>query len=229
MSGLLDILFPPSCVGCGRVLPIDAAFCEACDALVERVADPRCLRCAEPGDFADATCPRCAARPPPFAAAFAPFAHEGPIARAIHRYKYEDHPELAAPLASLLAAEAAEFFASAPGELCALPLHRSRLRTRKYDQAELLTGELARRTGRVRLELLSRSRATERQVGLTEAARDANVRGAFSASPACAGRELVLIDDVFTTGATARAAAQVLLEAGARSVRVLTLARAYTL
>ncbi|MGA9524982.1 MAG: phosphoribosyltransferase family protein, partial [Myxococcaceae bacterium] len=94
---------------------------------------------------------------------------------------------------------------------------------------ELLTGELARRTGRVRLELLSRSRATERQVGLTEAARDANVRGAFSASPACAGRELVLIDDVFTTGATARAAAQVLLEAGAQSVRVLTLARAYTL
>ncbi len=229
MSGLLDILFPPACVGCGRVLPVNTSFCEGCDAAVERIIDPRCRRCAEPGDFADATCPRCAARPPPFEAAFAPFAHEGPVARAIHRFKYEDHPELAAPLALLLASEAATFLAAAPGELCALPLHRLRLRSRKYDQAELLAGELARRTGRVRIELLNRNRATERQVGLTEAARDANVRGAFVASPECAGRDLILVDDVFTTGATARAAAEALLQAGARSVRVLTLARAYTL
>jgi ComF family protein len=229
MRGLLDILFPPACVACGRVLNAEAFFCGSCDPALERIATPRCRRCAEPGAFLDETCPRCASRPPPFEAAFAPFAHEGPVARAIHRFKYEDHPELARSLAALLARESGTFLASSPGDLCALPLHRTRLRKRRYDQAELLAGELARTLDRRRLQLLDRVRATQRQVGLSEAAREANVAGAFEADPSCAGRDLVLVDDVFTTGATARAAASALLGAGARSVRVLTLARAYTL
>ena len=75
--------------------------------------------------------------------AWAPFAHEGPVARAIHRFKYEDHPDLAAPLGALLADEARRFLRTAPQCVVALPLHVRRFRKRQYDQAHLLAGELA--------------------------------------------------------------------------------------
>ncbi|MFY0525514.1 hypothetical protein ACN28I_21010 [Archangium gephyra] len=75
-------------------MPVRAAFCETCDLAVERLPPSRCRTCAEPGTFPRDTCPRCHLSPPPFTRAAAPFAHEGPVARAIHRFKYEDHPEL---------------------------------------------------------------------------------------------------------------------------------------
>ena len=235
-SALLDVLFPPVCTGCARVLPIGGAvttalapfFCADCEVEVDPLPPGGCGRCAEPGEFPRARCPRCALHPPPFERAFAPFAHQGAIARAVHLFKYEDRPDLAAALARLLAREAAGFLAAHPGVLCAIPLHRSRLRRRRYDQAELLSRELARLTGRERLEALTRIRPTVRQVGLSEAAREANLRGAFTAMDCVLGRDVLLVDDVFTTGATARAAAAALLVAGARSARVLTLARAFT-
>lgn len=229
MRDLLDVVFPPACAACGRVLEQDGAFCARCAEEVEPLPSPRCARCAEPGDFANTTCPRCQARPPAFSRAFAPFAHEGAVARAIHLFKYEDRPELARPLVALAAHAAADFLAEAPGAICALPLHARRFRERRYDQAELLARELARLTGRThRGGLLERRRATQRQVGLSEREREANVAGAFSARPEARGQAVLLVDDVFTTGATARAASQALVEAGATDVQVLTLARAFS-
>lgn len=228
MAGALDIVFPPACVACARVLPGDGFFCAACEQEVEPLPTERCARCAEPGDFQGELCPRCAARPPPFARVFAPFAHQGAVARAIHHFKYEDHPELAAPLAALLVSHSREYWRDAPPLLAAIPLHRSRFLKRRYDQAELLVGELSRATGRTRVEALVRDRATQRQVGLTESAREANVQGAFSARAGVQGASVLLVDDVFTTGATARAAAGALREAGAARVEVLALARAFT-
>ncbi|MHB8879108.1 MAG: ComF family protein [Myxococcaceae bacterium] len=228
LSGLLDVLYPPACVGCGKVLPGQAFFCEGCDAEVERTPPSRCARCSEPGAFPGGVCPRCVARPPNFGSAFAPFAHGGPVAKAIHRFKYEDRPELARPLAALLAAEAMAFLAEATGAaLCAIPLHEKRFRERRYDQAQLLCGELARRLKREVLpEALERVRETSRQVGRTDEEREQNVQGAFCARAELGGRRLLLVDDVFTTGATARAAAGALLARGAAEVKVLTLARA---
>jgi ComF family protein len=152
------------------------------------------------------------------------------VARAIHRFKYEDHPELAAPLGELLAGEARSFLDRAPGFVVALPLHTRRYHARKYDQAQLLAGVLAKATGReAPVGWLSRTRDTQRQVGLSEAERAHNVEDAFTAAPTVKGREVLLVDDVFTTGATARAAASALREAGAVQVEVLTLARAFSL
>ncbi|MGZ3457967.1 MAG: phosphoribosyltransferase family protein [Archangium sp.] len=224
------MLYPPACIACAKVMPVRAPFCETCDVAVERLPPSRCRTCAEPGTFPRDTCPRCRASPPSFSRAWAPFTHEGPVARAIHRFKYEDHPELAPALAELLASECRQFLSQAPGLLVALPLHDTRFRERRYDQAQLLVGALARATGRVApVGLLSRARETRRQVGLSEAERAHNVAGAFTASPSAAGQELLLLDDVLTTGATVRAAAAALREAGAARVEVLTLARAFSL
>jgi ComF family protein len=228
--GLLELLYPPACLACSQVLPVRAFFCETCDTAVERVPPACCRTCAEPGRFPSGECPRCRLHPPPFARAWAPFAHEGPVSRAIHRFKYEDHPELAEPLGELLAHEARAFLRHAPALLVALPLHARRFRERQYDQTQLLAGSLAKATGlRAPVGLLSRPRETQRQVGLSEAERARNVAEAFLASPTVAGQSLLLIDDVFTTGATTRAAATALLNAGAAHIEVLTIARAYTL
>jgi ComF family protein len=152
------------------------------------------------------------------------------VSRAIHRFKYEDHPELAEPLGELLANEARSFLSGAPALLVALPLHTRRFRERQYDQTQLLAGALARATGRrAPVGLLTRPRETKRQVGLSEVERARNVSEAFTASAAVAGQSLLLIDDVFTTGATARAATTALSAAGAVHVEVLTIARAYSL
>jgi ComF family protein len=230
LHALLELLYPPACIACAKVMPVRAAFCETCDVAVERLPPSRCRTCAEPGTFPHDTCPRCHASPPPFSRAWAPFAHEGPVARAIHRFKYEDHPELAPALAELLASECRHFLSQAPRLLVALPLHARRFRERKYDQTQLLAGELARATRRqAPVGLLSRARETRRQVGLSESERALNVSGAFTAAPSVAGREVLLVDDVLTTGATVRAAATALQEAGATRVEVLTLARAFSL
>ncbi len=227
-AGLIDIFFPPACAACGAVTSSPETFCLGCELDLERLPEQHCLRCSEPGSFERGPCPRCELRPPPFARAFAPFLHQGPIARAIHRFKYEDHPELAPTLAALLAREAKAFIDAAPGILCAIPLHRSRLRRRQYDQAQLLVEQLAHQTQRAAGDCLRRIRNTRRQVGLTEAQREQNVAGCFQASGEWRGKSVLLLDDVFTTGATARTAASVLRAAGAAEIQVLAIARAFS-
>jgi len=222
-----EIFFPPTCLACAEVLPAASFFCEDCVENLERLPPAHCVLCAEPGVFPSRRCPRCATRPPPFARAFAPFAHDGPIARAIHQFKYEDHPELAPGLARLLISETTGLFSKAM-VVCAIPLHEARFRERKYDHAQLFARAVAQLSERALVHALTRWRATRRQVGLSEAGRELNVAGAFRASREIQKERVLLIDDVFTTGATARAAADALLEAGAQSVEVLTLARAFS-
>jgi ComF family protein len=221
---LLDVFFPPVCLACAQVLPGPAYFCEACAPLVTETASVHCARCSEPGRFEAELCPRCTHSPLTFDRAYAAFEHEGAVAKAIHRFKYEGHAELSKPLGALMASGAA---AQLQGTVCALPLHASRYRERGYDQATLLAVEVAKVLGRAFSDaFLLRERATVHQVGLSEVEREANVRGAFVAAPSARGQSVLLIDDVLTTGATAREAARVLKAQGAVQVNVLTIARA---
>lgn len=213
--------------------------CAACDALGE---EPFCAPCAETLLPAEAGCPicgaavdealgqalrprrcvHCRARAPPFAGARSPYLHGGALAEAIHRLKYGGRSELARPLGVLFAAcepPRAE-------AVCHLPLHRSRLRARGYDQAFLLAVQAGRRFGLPVVPLLVRIRDTRAQVGLDRPRRAANLAFAFRASRRTKGLRVCLIDDVLTTGATAADGARALLLAGARSVEVRTLARA---
>lgn len=227
LAALSDALFPDACVACGKVLSDRRYFCAPCDRLTETIPAAHCTGCGEPGVFPHRLCARCTKAPLRLSRAYAPFAHEGSMARAIHRFKYEDHPELARPLGQLLVESAHEFLASVPGVICPIPLHKKRYLSRKYDQATLLAVSVSNWLGReCRDELLTRTRATQRQVGLDDVQRRQNVRGAFASKPAF-GLSVLLIDDVMTTGATADDAARALLEAGAAQVNLLTLARAH--
>jgi ComF family protein len=219
-AAVLDLVYPPKCSACG--VPVDAEpWCPLCADAVEPVPQG-CLRCGIPGPLAQ--CGACDADPPAFDGVRAAGLFGGPLADAIHRLKYGDRPALARPLGAWLA----RAVALPPGAaVVSVPLARRRRIARGYDQAALLADRLARAAGRPRLRIvLTRIRETPPQVGRTRADRAKNVAGAFRATAAARGRDLVLVDDVVTTGATADAAADALRRAGARSVTVVALARA---
>jgi ComF family protein len=221
LSALLDLLYPPRCAACGE--PEDGGpFCPTCADAVDEVG-PACQRCGAPGP--DPCCGRCHATPPAFRALRAGGLYGGPLADAVQALKYGGRPAVARPLGGWLAARAGV----PPGAaVVPVPLARRRRIARGYDQAALLAGHLARAAGaRLLRGALRRTRETPRQVGRSRAARARNVAGAFAARRRMvAGLEVWLVDDVVTTGATADAAAGALLEAGARSVTVVALARA---
>ncbi len=174
-------------------------------------------------------CARCRGRTSPLQIVRAATLYVEPLRRFIHLLKYEQRPDLAPPLARYLMAalQHADWDALRPTfeVLAPVPLHRTRRAARGYNQSELLAAGLSQRSGiPLAADLLERIKPTRSQVGLTPAERQANVGDAFVASPACQGLHILLIDDVYTTGATLTACAQAALAAGARQVCGLTLA-----
>jgi ComF family protein len=218
-AAVLDLVYPPRCAACDAAAPLEP-FCPVCAEAVDPVP-PGCARCGLPGP--DPLCGACRADPPAFDGVRAGGLFGGPLADAVHALKYGRRPALARPLGSWLARRV-----DLPeGALVvSVPLGRRRRIARGYDQAALLADALARAAGRPRLRaVLHRVRETPPQVGSSRAVRAANVRGAFEAREVV-GLDLVLVDDVVTTGSTVDAAARALRAAGARSVAVVALARA---
>ena len=220
---ILDLVYPPRCVACGEGIGGEPgeAFCAVCREALEPVP-PGCARCGLPGP--DPLCGHCLVRPPAFDGARAGGLFGGPLADAVHALKYRDRPALARPLGGWLAARVA----LPPGAVVvSVPLGSRRRRDRGYDQAALLADHLARAAGARRLRgALRRRRETPPQVGRDRESRARNVHGAFAAVRPVDGQDLVLVDDVVTTGATVDACARALKEAGARSVLAVALARA---
>lgn len=210
MQQALDLLFPPRCVGCGRG---GSWFCDACVAAI-------------------APAPDWSAGLEPLAGLWAAGLYEDPLRLAIQALKYEGKRQVAGPLGRLLAATYRRQMRGARLRFDAVvpvPLHPKRRAERGYNQSALLARGLARDVGlALREDVLWRWRHTPQQVGLDAAGRRANVAGAFgcrSRHPALAGKTLLLVDDVCTTGATLAACAETLRAAGAREVWGLTLAR----
>jgi ComF family protein len=189
-----------------------------------RIGPGCCARCGAAG--AAGPCARCAAEPPAWDWARAAAEYEGVARDAIHAFKFDGKTALARPLAALVAEQWGVAVGSDVAALVPVPLARGRRRERGFNQAALLAGRLGARLGvPVRAGWLARVRATRPQSDLGAAERRANVRGAFAAPATVAGRHVVVVDDVLTTGATAAECARALRLAGAARVGVLTVAR----
>ena len=222
LERFLDLLLPVRCGGCGQ---FGGLYCERCRQRTHRLREPLCRRCGAEVEFAKARC-GCRDRLHALGRLRSAARYEGPLEKAIHRFKYEGRRPLAKPLADLLADRLA--VDGPAGELVAwVPLHPRRLRERGYNQSELLAGELARRFGLPSGPgRLLRTRDTLAQVGLDRRRRLLNVAGAFTWQGQDLGRRsVILVDDVATTGATLEACAQALRAAGAGVVTGLTVAR----
>lgn len=169
------------------------------------------------------------ADPPPFAKARSAVLYDDIARSIVHRFKYKDRTDLAEMMARWMMRAGAEITADAD-VIVPVPLHRGRLLSRQFNQSAELARAVARQTGLSYLPAtLLRIRATRRQVGLGASARADNVRRAFSIPPKrrrdVNGKSVLLVDDVYTTGATVKSAARELTRAGADRVFVLTFAR----
>ena len=222
LGRLLDLVLPPRCGGCGA---LGRWICPRCFERIRRLEEPLCRRCGRELEFRCQGCP-CASRLRHLARLRAAAAYEGPLERAVHRFKYRGWRSLAPVLAALLAARLA--VDGLPASLVvAVPLHPARRRRRGYNQAELLAAELRRALGlRAPPGALVRLRDTRPQVGLDRLRRAANVAGAFRWTGEFGnGEPVLLVDDVVTTGATLEAAAAALAEAGFGRITGIALAR----
>jgi ComF family protein len=174
-------------------------------------------------------CGGCRLDPPEFSYARAATRYEDVVREALHAFKFRGRRGLAAPLGDLLVDALSEGLpAGVPDLILPVPLHPRRERERGFNQARLLAGRVGRAWGRpVRADVLARSRATTSQTDLDGVARRANVRGAFRVRrpELIAGRHVVLVDDILTTGATVSECARTLRAAGAATVGVLAVAR----
>jgi len=230
---VVDLLFPPRCVVCNR---LGAWLCAPCLGEIEAIHPPVCRRCGLPVDNLEGSssaariCERCQKAPPQLDGLLAYAFHGGPLRQAIHQFKYEDLRALAAPLGKLMADGWVALSSPdwAVDVIVPVPLHATRQRERGYNQAALLARELGACLHRPVVEnILLRTRATAPQVELNAQERKANVRDAFQCMDASlSGKQVLLIDDVCTTGATLEAACAALRDGGATLVWAYTLARA---
>lgn len=219
-QALLDLFFPPRCVTCRRN---GEWFCPACQHAVEKILPPVCHRCGRP--LLHPACPYCEKLPLQIDGTRAVAFFEGNVRHAIHALKYNHRPELAQPLGEMLSAYL--FAYPLPVDvLIPVPLHPERERARGYNQSLLLARVLGERHNLpVWHDALTRTRHTRPQVELDAADRRANVHAAFAAEPRVAGKRVLLIDDVCTTGATLDTCGVALQKCGAKSVWGLAIAR----
>lgn len=239
-DSLLNLLFPERCLICSRPVESqrDKSVCKSCWAKVLelRISPPLCPSCGIPFESGlesiSHLCLSCSVSSPSFSGARAFGYYTAGLRLLIHALKFSRRPDLASLLGPLLTATFLEWWTCEDFDLIVpVPLHPSRRRERGFNQATFLARVLSRALAVPMSErALLRIRQTPAQVGLSDARRRLNVRGAFEVgdSQKVSAKRILLVDDVMTTGATVASAARALLKCGARRVSVLTLARAVT-
>lgn len=233
LRGLFRLIYPPACANCHIHVASHHALCPACWGEIRLIEKPYCpvlgLPFAhDPGE--GMVSPQAIAHPPVFERLRSVALHEGVARHLVHGLKYRDRVDLAPMMAGWMLRAASLEVAEADA-IVAVPLHRMRIFRRMFNQSAELARHLSAQSGKPFLaDVLVRRKRTRQQVGLTANQRSLNVRGAFGVPEGgedlVFGKRIVLVDDVYTTGATVSAATTALKKAGAADVTVLTFARA---
>lgn len=226
------LIYPPVCANCGVFSTEHNALCSECWKDVRFIEKPYCEVSGHPFSFdlgegivsADVI-----ANPPPYKRARAAVVYDGAARKIVHLMKYKDRQELSNLMASWMVRAARDCLDDVDF-IIPVPLHRWRLMRRRFNQSAELARNLAQKTDKAYLpSALIRKKSTIPQVGLPAKARKDNVKGAFvvpeDKKPDVLGQRILLVDDVYTTGATVNAASRALLSAGAEEVFVVTFAR----
>lgn len=226
----LDLALPPQCLACVKPVTQAGGLCVACWRELKLIERPYCERLGTPfaADFGEGLLsPAAIAAPPSYDRARVVARFDGTARELVHRLKYGDGVHVAKPMGAMMARAGREL-ASAQSALVPVPLHWRRQWGRRFNQSALLAREIARATGaRLALDAVVRVKPTRPQVGLTAAQRAENLAGAFELRDraAIAGKAVVLVDDVITTGATVERLSRLLRRGGAASVDVIAFAR----
>ena len=218
LNALLELVYPSRCPSCLKLT--EGGFCARCARLLPTVGNTFCRRCAKPTTAIVDDCRDCRGRDLYFDSARAAWIYEGAARDVIHAYKYANQKSLAPALAGYLAPLVDKI-----GLITWVPLTRHKTWNRGCNQAKLLATNLARETGLPAVPLLRRVRATKDQNQLDISARKTNVKDAFGLQGEATGADIILVDDVYTTGSTVAECAKTLKAGGAATVRVVTLAR----
>jgi ComF family protein len=228
---LLDLLLPPLCLACRSPVASQGGLCSDCWSAAHFLSAPCCKRCGTPfteevGE--EAECAACLSDPPPYDRARAVFRYDDASKGLVLSFKHADRPGLARFFTPWMARAAAELLPDAD-LIVPVPLHRWRLLRRRYNQAALLAMGLSRRSGvRCIPDLLRRTRSTRPQGMMGREERERNVKGAITLAKSpesLAGKRVLLVDDVLTTGATLGECVRVLRQSGVSRIDVVTLAR----
>lgn len=229
-----EILFPPACLSCGKGLPgrPQVSFCPACLQKVRQLEAPFCSRCGRPFQEAAGAshqCGFCLTHGWHFRQARAALRYESPVSEAVRRFKYGGSMDSLTTFAALSRQYLQRHPLHEPDLLVPVPLHITRLRQRGFNQALILCRKIFPAwRGKIEHRVLARRCSTKSQAGLNGTERRRNVRGAFMVPrpEIVQDRKVLLVDDVFTTGATVDECARVLIRSQAARVDVFTFARA---
>jgi len=227
-EALTDIIFPPRCPLCAAE-KAEFRLCSSCLGNFKRVREPLCLICGIPfisKISENHLCGRCIVERPGFDMAASVYLFEGRLSEAMYRFKYAGKTSLSKPLGDLLTDH--HIVTPKYDAIVPVPLHISKLRERGFNQSQMLAvGPGKKLRKKPDPFMIERTRPTPPQAGMNRKERIKNIRGAFKVREGVnvKGKRFLLIDDVFTTGATTSECSKVLKKAGAEIVNVLTLAR----